>query len=112
MHQLDSIFQALSDSTRRAILDELRQGEMRLSDLAQPFDMSQTAVSKHIRVLSESGLVKVEKRGRTRYCRLNASNMKAASAWLDEYREMWVQNFDNLGQFFADEAAGKTREKK
>jgi len=111
MPQLDSIFQALSDATRRAILDELRQGEMRVSDLARPFNMSQTAVSKHIRVLNDSGLVSVEKRGRTRYCRLNATNMQPASAWLEEYRDMWVQNFDNLGQYFVEQDAGKRRDK-
>lgn len=113
--KLDTVFQALSDSTRRAILAQLREGESRLSDLAMPFDMSQTAVSKHVRVLNESGLVKVEKRGRTRYCRLNPSAMQEASAWLEQYREMWLQNFDNLGQYFDEQdrqSAGNSKNRR
>ncbi|MEM8750740.1 MAG: metalloregulator ArsR/SmtB family transcription factor [Pseudomonadota bacterium] len=101
MSDLDATFAALSDGTRRAILARLRDGEMRLSDLAEPFEMSQTAVSKHVRVLSDAGLVAVEKRGRTRHCRLNASAMQAASHWLEDYREIWIASFENLGSYFA-----------
>jgi len=103
MANLDTTFAALSDETRRAILARLMEGEARLSDLAEPFDMSQTAVSKHVRVLSEAGLLVVEKRGRTRHCRLNAQNMKAASDWLDDYRTFWNQQFDNLARHLVEE---------
>jgi len=96
MQNLDVIFSALSDGTRRAILQRLMQGEARLSDLAEPFDMSQPAVSKHVRVLHDAGLLVVEKRGRTRHCRLNAGQMKVASDWLADYRSFWTQQFDNL----------------
>lgn len=96
MDTLDATFAALSDGTRRAILGTLMEGETRLSDLAAPFNMSQTAVSKHVRVLSDAGLVVVEKRGRTRHCRLNASAMKDADDWLSDYRSFWTQQFDNL----------------
>jgi len=98
MVNLDTTFAALSDETRRAILEQLMHGEARLSDLAEPFDMSQTAVSKHVRVLSNAGLLVVEKRGRTRHCRLNASVMKQASDWLAEYQSFWTTQFDNLAR--------------
>ena len=103
MENLDSTFAALSDSTRRAILAQLMLGETKLSELAAPFDMSQTAVSKHVRVLSESGLLTVEKRGRTRHCRLNAEPMKQAVEFLTDYQVFWTQQFDNLGEFLANE---------
>jgi len=98
MANLDTTFSALSDETRRAILHRLMQGEARLSDLAAPFDMTQTAVSKHVRVLSDAGLLIVEKRGRTRHCRLNASVMKEASDWLADYQAFWTRQFDNLAR--------------
>ncbi len=98
MKNLDATFAALSDETRRAILARLMEGEARLSDLAAPFDMTQTAVTKHVRVLSDAGLLVVEKRGRTRHCRLNARAMKEASDWLSDYQSFWTQQFDNLAQ--------------
>ena len=104
MGNLDTTFAALSDGTRRAILERLMQGEARLSDLAAPFDMSQTAVSKHVRVLSDAGLLVVEKRGRTRHCRLNAGVMKDAADWLADYQAFWTQQFDNLAQHLVGQA--------
>ncbi len=103
MENLDATFAALSDGTRRAILHRLMAGESRLSDLAAPFDMSQTAVSKHVRVLSDAGLLIVEKRGRTRHCRLNAGPMKQATDWLADYQAFWTQQFDNLAHHLAGE---------
>lgn len=102
MKNLDSTFAALSDETRRSILRRLAQGETRLSDLAKPFDMTQPAVSKHVRVLSDAGLVIVEKRGRTRYCRLDASHMKDASEWILDFHAFWTLQFDHLAQHFAE----------
>ena len=104
MQNLDTTFAALSDGTRRAILQQLMRGEARLSDLAEPFNMTQTAVTKHVRVLSDAGLLIVEKRGRTRHCRLNANVMKAASDWLADYQSFWTQQFDNLAQHLIGEA--------
>ncbi len=103
MENLDSTFAALSDGTRRAILGQLMQGEARLSDLAEPFKMSQTAVSKHVRVLSDAGLLTIEKRGRTRHCRLNAEPMKLATDWLIDYQAFWTHQFDNLARHLAGE---------
>ncbi|NRA88893.1 MAG: winged helix-turn-helix transcriptional regulator [Rhizobiales bacterium] len=101
MNKLDITFSALSDSTRRAILAQLRAGEKSLSELAEPFNMTQSAVSKHVRVLTEAGLTTMEKRGRTRHCSLNPMAMIDAAHWLDEYREMWMSSFENLGSYFA-----------
>ncbi|MEH6477239.1 MAG: metalloregulator ArsR/SmtB family transcription factor [Sneathiella sp.] len=103
MENLDTTFAALSDETRRAILGRLMKGETSLSELAEPFQMSQTAVSKHVSVLSEAGLLTVEKRGRTRHCRLNAEPMKQATDWLIDYQAFWTQQFDNLALFLASE---------
>ena len=97
---LDSTFAALSDETRRAILHQLMLGEARLSDLAAPFDMTQTAVSKHVQVLSDAGLLTVEKRGRTRHCRLNATALKDATDWLKDYETLWNTQFKQLTDYF------------
>ena len=101
MTQLDQTFTALSDGTRRAILSRLAQGEAALSDIAAPFAMSQTAVSKHVRVLSDAGLVQITKRGRTRYCALNAAPMQEAAAWLETYQRFWLTQFDALAEHLA-----------
>ena len=101
MNTLDLTFSALSHETRRAILKRLARGETRLSDLAAPFNMSQTAVSKHVRVLSDAGLLTVERRGRARHCRLNAEPMKEAATWLVDYQTFWSGQFDNLARHLA-----------
>ncbi len=103
MPDLDQTFAALSDGTRRAIIARLALGETSLSDLADPFEMSQTAVSKHVRVLSDAGLVSVIKRGRTRYCTLEAAPMKAATDWLETYQRFWTGNFDALARHIEGE---------
>ncbi len=103
MADLDTTFTALGDETRRAIIARLAGGEAGLSELAEPFDMTQTAVSKHVRVLSDAGLVHVEKRGRTRYCRLDAGALKGAADWLGEYEIFWNRQVENLSDFLAEE---------
>ena len=100
---LDDTFSALSDETRRAILKRLMQGEAALSELADPFNMTQTAVSKHVKVLNQAGLVEIEKRGRVRHCKLNAKAMKAAYEWIGDYQTFWTQQLDNLGDFLLKE---------
>jgi DNA-binding transcriptional ArsR family regulator len=101
VNQLDQTFAALSDATRRAIVARLAEGDAPLSALADPFDMSLTAVSKHVRVLSDAGLVAIEKRGRTRHCRLQAAPMKDAAEWLAFYRRFWEDQFDALARHLA-----------
>lgn len=98
MSNLDQTFAALSDTTRRAIVARLASGEAALSELAAPFDMSQTAVSKHVRVLSDAGLVVVSKRGRTRFCRLETEPMQAATEWLETYQRFWMDSFGALAK--------------
>lgn len=106
MSNLDATFSALADPTRRAIIARLADGEMALSKLAEPFDMSLTAVSKHVGVLSDAGLVKVDKRGRTRHCRLRAEQMKDAYDWLNGYRQFWHDQFDALARHLARTGQG------
>ena len=98
MTDLTKTFTALGDDTRRAILARLALGETSLSEIAAPFEMSQTAVSKHVRVLSDAGLVHVTKRGRTRYCRLDADPIREASTWLESYRQFWTESFESLAR--------------
>lgn len=103
MAALDQVFTALGDGTRRAILARVARGETSLSDLAAPFEMSQTAVSKHVRVLSDAGLISVSKRGRTRYCRLEAAPMQEAADWLAQYQQFWRERLDGLAQFLGED---------
>jgi len=98
---LDATFSALGHTARRAMVARLADGELALSDLAKPFDMSLTAASKHVRVLAEAGLIVVEKRGRTRHCRLNATAMREASDWLNQYRDFWESRFKSLADHIA-----------
>lgn len=99
MHKLDTTFAALSDPTRRAIVAKLADAECSLSQLAEPFDMSLTAVSKHVRVLAKAELITVEKRGRTQYCRLHARPMRAAATWLNQYQQFWCDQFQSLSAY-------------
>lgn len=101
--RLNTVFSALGHDVRRDIVTRLAQGETPLSDLAEPYDMSLTAVSKHVRILCDAGLVAQEKRGRVRYCRLEASPMKDAAEWLETYRRFWTDQFEALARHLARE---------
>lgn len=103
MRDLDQTFMALGDGTRRAIVARLAAGEAPISELAEPFEMSLTAVSKHVRVLSDAGLITVTKRGRTRYCRLEGAPMARAVDWLNDYRRFWDDSFDALAAFLEED---------
>ncbi len=96
---LDRIFAALSDPTRRAIIERLSHGEATVSELAKPFDMSLPAVSKHLRVLEHAGLIIRERDGRLQRCSCNAEPIKAASEWLERYRTFWERQFDALDTY-------------
>lgn len=98
MATLNQTFTALGDETRRAILTQLMEGEVPVSDLAKSFDMTLTGVSNHVRVLSEAGLLSVEKRGRTRHCSLNPHALRDASDWLEDYRNFWIRQLDNMAE--------------
>jgi DNA-binding transcriptional ArsR family regulator len=101
--QLNQTFSVLADTTRRAIIARLSQGEATLSEVADPFDMTLTAVSKHVRLLSDAGLVTVTKRGRTRYCRLEAVPMRDAVTWLNAYQKFWDDQFAALAQYVEED---------
>jgi DNA-binding transcriptional ArsR family regulator len=93
---LDSAFAALADPTRRAIVARLALGEATVMELAQPFDMSQPAVSKHLKVLESAGLISRSRDAQRRPCRLEPQVLADASGWLDHYRDVWERNFRRL----------------
>ena len=94
--QLSTTFAALADPTRRAILARLASGECSVTELAEPFEMSLPAVSKHLRVLERAGLVARGREAQWRPCRLQPAPLKDVSEWIEQYREMWEQRFDRL----------------
>ena len=96
---LDTVFAALADPTRRSILERLIAGEASVTSLAEPFDMSLPAVSKHLRVLEKAGLLTQEKDGRVRRCRMDAGPMKEASDWVGRYRMFWEEQLDSLADY-------------
>jgi DNA-binding transcriptional ArsR family regulator len=94
--RLDATFAALADPTRRAILARLSTGEASVNELAEPFDMSQPAISKHLRVLERAGLISRSREAQRRPCRLEAKPLAEADEWLERYREFWEANFGRL----------------
>ena len=99
---LDLMFQALADPTRRAIVERLSQGPASVSELAKPFDMSLPAVVQHLQALEHSGLVSSEKIGRVRTCRIEPEALSQAEQWINDRRTTWVRRLDRLGQFLAE----------
>ncbi len=97
---LDQIFRALADPTRRALIEQLSEGECRVSDLAAPHDMSLAAVSKHIQTLEGAGLIKRRVEGRTHHCRLNPAALSNAYDWLSFYEQFWTERLDALERLF------------
>lgn len=95
---LDAVFAALAHPIRRAILEQLAAGDAVVGDLAAPHKVSLPAISKHLRVLEEAGLVKVSPQGRVHRCRLDAAPLSAAFGWLTRYRVLWEDRFDRLAR--------------
>lgn len=106
--QLSRIFKALADPTRRAILERLSQGEAGVSELAEPFEMSLPAVSKHLKVLEQAGLITRGRDAQWRPCRLEAEPLKNVDAWMTPYRQFWEESFDRLDDYL-QELQGKGR---
>lgn len=102
---LDATFAALSDPTRRSILERLAARDFTIGELAEAYPMSLPAVSKHIRVLERAGLATIEKEGRVRRCSLAAGPMRDASAWIERYREFWSDGLDRLAAYLKDTTA-------
>ena len=93
---LSVVFAALADPTRRAILARLADGEATVGQLAEPFDLSLPAISKHLKVLERAGLISRGREAQWRPCRLEAGSLRPAADWVDHYREFWDVNFDRL----------------
>jgi DNA-binding transcriptional ArsR family regulator len=110
--ELDATFQALADPTRRAILARLALGEASVMELAEPFDMSQPAISKHLKVLENAGLISRGRDAQRRPCKLEAAPLAEATGWLIEYRKFWEKQFGQLDDLLdelkrLETAAGK-----
>jgi DNA-binding transcriptional ArsR family regulator len=94
--RLDDSFGALSDATRRGVLEQLGRGDASITELAGRFHMTLTGMKKHVRVLEQAGLVSTEKVGRVRTCKLGPRRLEEESAWLERYRLLWAARFDEL----------------
>jgi DNA-binding transcriptional ArsR family regulator len=106
---LSTTFAALADPTRRAILARLASGERSVTELAEPFEMSLPAVSKHLRVLERAGLIARGREAQWRPCRLEAARLKEVADWVERYRALWEQRFDRLETYLQEM---KAKEKK
>jgi DNA-binding transcriptional ArsR family regulator len=99
---LSTTFAALADPTRRAILARLAAGETSVTEIAQPFEMSLPAVSKHLKVLERAGLIERGREAQWRPCRLQAAPLKQVDEWVETYRRHWEQRFDRLGDYLRE----------
>src|SRR5271167_188003 len=112
--RLNATFSALADPTRRAILARLASGETSVSELAEPFEMSMPAISKHLKVLQRAGLIERGREAQWRPCRLAAGPLKDASDWLEHYRRFWEDAFDRLEDYLRElqKSESQPKEKK
>lgn len=99
---VDRVFHALGDPTRRAMVDRLCKGPLSVSQLAMPLDITLTAVGQHLQVLEESGLVRTEKVGRVRTCRIQPVGFSVLEQWIDNHRSTWERRLDRLGELLAE----------
>jgi DNA-binding transcriptional ArsR family regulator len=100
--KVDRVFHALSDPTRRAIVEKIGEGPISVSRLATPLDITLTAVSQHLQVLEESGLVHTEKTGRVRTCRLDTAGFSVLEQWIRDRRSTWERRLDRLGELLGE----------
>jgi len=118
MDRLSATFSALADPTRRAILARLALGETSVTELAEPFEMSMPAVSKHLKVLEKAGLIVRGREAQWRPCRIEAQALKPVDEWLENYRRLWEQRFDRLDAYLQElqaqekKAGGRGKPKK
>lgn len=103
--ELDTVFAALADPTRRSILTMLLEDDMAVTDVAEPFEMSLAAISKHLTILSRAGLIAQEKRGRVKWCKLQPDAMRAASVWMQGFGQFEPVNLDAFERFLETELA-------
>ncbi len=104
--RLDAVFSALADPTRRAILSMLLEDDMAVTDVAEPFSMSLAAISKHLAILADAGLISQEKRGRVKWCKLEPDALRDASAWMKGFGQMEALDFDAFEKFLEQELEG------
>jgi len=104
---LDHTFRALADPTRRAILDRLARGEATVGELADPFDISLPAISRHLKVLEQASLISNERCGKQRRCRIKTEALSAAAVWLDFHRRFWSGSFERLDAHLRRSSRGK-----
>jgi DNA-binding transcriptional ArsR family regulator len=97
------VFQAIADPTRRRIIDLLSRKQLTLNAVAEQFSVSRPAVSKHVKILIECGLVVSRQKGRERYCRTNVQKLKEVDRWLNHYRKFWNRKLDTLGTFLENQ---------
>jgi len=108
--QLSSVFAALADPTRRAILGRLMTGDATVAEIGEPFAMSQPAVSKHLRVLENAGLISRSRVATSRYSHLEAEPLKEANEWMQKYKKFWNESFDKLDAALAEYLDGAALE--
>ena len=111
-NQLSSTFAALADPTRRAILSRLAGGEAAVTELAEPFDMSLPAVSKHLKVLERAGLIARSRDAQWRPCHLEPAPLKEVADWIGHYRKFWEASFDRLDEYLRELKKNEQKEKK
>jgi len=109
---LNLVFQALSDPTRRAMVERLSRGPATVGEMAEPFDMSLPAVMQHLSVLEASGLVRSEKIGRVRSCRIEPKTLSSAEHWIRERRSIWERRLDRLGDFLKEQDDEKPKSRR
>ena len=100
--KVEGIFHALGDPMRRALLDRLSRGPMSVSHLAAPFEVTLTAIVQHLQVLEENGLVRTEKQGRVRTCRIEPTGFDVLEQWIRDHRTQWERNFDRLAKLLEE----------
>ena len=101
--RLDASFAALSDATRRGVLEQLGRSEASITDLAERFHMTLTGMKKHVVVLEEAGLVTTEKVGRVRTCRIGPRRLEEETAWMEKCRQLWAERFDELDEIIEEQ---------
>jgi DNA-binding transcriptional ArsR family regulator len=110
--RLDATFAALADPTRRAILARLSRGDATVTELARPFEISQPAISKHLKVLERAGLISRGRDAQARPCRLDARRLKEATVWMERYRVFWESSFDRLDEVLQEMKKEPSRARK
>ncbi|MFI5163080.1 MAG: ArsR/SmtB family transcription factor [Sphingobacteriales bacterium] len=103
------VFQAISDPTRRAIINVIANRSMNLNAVADQFDVSRPAISKHIKILTQCGLVTIKQVGRERYCEASLQKLNEVSAWVEQYRMFWNQKLDALENFLASDTTNEIK---